>query len=290
MPQTSPCTWRRVRGRASPPTTPRVTKTTPHGSRCWRNSKRALEEREIVSHYQVIAELGTGAACGAESLARWAHPQRGLLPPSEFLPFMERTGLRGGLTRLVLEHAIERLELWKEQGITVPLAVNLTMHDLLDDELPNRIGAALESARIAPERLELEITESTLMTDPDRVHRVLTRLHAVGVTLAIDDFGTGYSSLAYLRDLPVDILKLDRSFTVGVEHEGGGREIVRAVTALAHTLGLRVIAEGVETQAAWDALRELGCDAAQGYFIGRPGDAETITERLLAAEAVIRAA
>ena len=128
------------------------------------------------------------------------------------------------------------------------------------------------------------------MTDPDRVHSVLARLHTLGLTLAIDDFGTGYSSLAYLRDLPVDILKLDRSFTLGVELASGGREIVRAVTTLAHTLGLRVIAEGVETQAAWDALRELGCDAAQGYFIGRPADAETTTGRLLAAGAVVRAA
>ena len=252
--------------------------------------KRALEQREIIPHYQVIAELGTGAVCGAECLARWMHPERGLLPPSEFLPFMERTGLRGGLTRLILERATDQLVKWDELGITVPLAVNLTMHDLLDDELPDRVDAALESAGIAPDRLELEITESALMTDPDRVHSVLARLHTLGLTLAIDDFGTGYSSLAYLRDLPVDILKLDRSFTLGVELASGGREIVRAVTTLAHTLGLRVIAEGVETQAAWDALRELGCDAAQGYFIGRPADAETTTGRLLAAGAVVRAA
>ena len=139
--------------------------------------KRALEHREIIPHYQVIAKLNTGVGCGAECLARWFTPERGLLPPSEFLPFMERTGLRGGLTHLILEQAIDQLMQWKELGVTVPLAVNLTMHDLLDDKLPNRIGAALESAGIPPDRLELEITESALMTDPDRIHRVLAQLH-----------------------------------------------------------------------------------------------------------------
>jgi diguanylate cyclase len=234
--------------------------------------RTALEREEIVLYYQPQVDVRSGAVVGVETLVRWEHPERGLLPPGAFIPLVERTGVSTALSEYVLNGVANQLQAWRESGVEIDVsaAVNLTMFDLLDTSLPAKVGALLERTGVEPERLELEITEGVIMADPVRVRSVVEQLKETGVRIAIDDFGTGYSSLSYLKSLPVDVIKIDRSFVMGMMEDESDRAIVRSTIDLAHNLGLSVVAEGVESQAALEELARYGCDVAQGFFIGRP--------------------
>ena len=231
--------------------------------------RSALDAGQIVLHYQPKTDLRTGALRGGEALVRWEHPERGLLPPGAFVPYAERTELMRPLTRRVLELAVAQTASWRGRGFAARVAVNVTTLDLVDESFPDEIAALLERHGLEQGALALELTESSMMSEPERVAAVLERLSAQGIEIAIDDFGTGYSSLAYLKTLPVHVLKIDRAFISDLA-TGGSDAIVRATIELAHALGLEVVAEGVETAAVSDQLRTLGCDVAQGYLIGRP--------------------
>jgi diguanylate cyclase (GGDEF)-like protein len=242
--------------------------------------RRAIEHDELVVHYQPKADLEDGRIIGVEALVRWQHPQRGFVAPSEFIPVAERTGLIKPLSRYVLASAIDQCRAWNEAGLELTVSVNLTIPDLLDLVLPDRIARLLEQSRVRPEQLELEITESTILADPFRVRDVLNRLNEMGLRLAIDDFGTGYSSLGYLKRLPVQAIEIDRSFVMGMCDDPSDATIVRSTIDLGRNLGLDVVAEGVESQRIWDALRGEGCTIAQGYFIGKPMPAEELAAHL----------
>ncbi len=232
--------------------------------------RRAIDGGELVLHYQPKADLASGRVTGVEALVRWQHPERGLLAPDRFVPLAERTGLVRELTRHVLAAALGQLRAWEADGIVLDVSVNLSARDLLDTELPATVERLLDQQGIEPRRLELEITESVLLTDPTRAGGVLGRLDAMGVRLAIDDFGVGYSSLAYLKRLPVGAIKIDRSFVTNMGRDENDAVIVRSTIDLGRTLGLRVVAEGVEDERAWSELVRLHCDQAQGYFLSRP--------------------
>jgi diguanylate cyclase (GGDEF)-like protein len=238
--------------------------------------RRAIENEELVLHFQPKASLETGRIVGVEALARWQHPERGFIPPNEFVPVAERTGLIKPMSRYVLARALRQCAEWNATGLDLHVAVNLTIPDLLDLELPDRIAALLEETRVRPSQLELEITESTILADPFRVRQVLNRLNEMGLRLAIDDFGTGYSSLAYLKRLPVQTIKIDRSFVTEMCTDASDATIVRSTIDLGRNLGLDIVAEGIETQEVWDALRALGCTLAQGYLIGKPMPADEL--------------
>jgi EAL domain-containing protein (putative c-di-GMP-specific phosphodiesterase class I) len=221
---------------------------------------------------------------GVEALVRWHHPERGLIPPNDFIPLAEQTGLIGRLTVYVLDAALRQCAEWRGIGLDVAVAVNLSARNIADPELPDTVTALLGDHGIDPSRLVLELTESSLMADPEGAKEVLTRLHAMGVGLAIDDFGTGYSSLTYLSELPVTELKIDRSFVMSMATNDGDAFIVRATIDLGRNLGLRVVAEGVETESVWNRLGELGCDVGQGYYLSRPVPATELTRWLVAAQ------
>ena len=234
----------------------------------------AIDNEELVVHFQPKAELESGLIVGVEALVRWQHPERGFIPPNEFIPIAERTGLIKPLSQYVVASALRQCGEWRAAGFDLHVAVNLTIPDLLDLELPDRIGELLAETGVRPGQLELEITETTILADPFRVRQVLNRLNEMGLRLAIDDFGTGYSSLAYLKNLPVHTIKIDRSFVMGMCEDASDATIVRSTIDLARNLGLGVVAEGIESQEVWDALRADGCSLAQGYFISRPASAE----------------
>jgi EAL domain-containing protein (putative c-di-GMP-specific phosphodiesterase class I) len=208
---------------------------------------------------------------GVEALARWRHPTRGLLPPGEFIPIVERTSMIHAFTANVLTAALAQTRTWQDRGLRLPVSVNVSTRCLLDMNLVELVESRLRRAGVAGELLCLEITEDTVMADPDRAIDTLRRIRALGVRVSLDDYGTGYSSLAYLRVLPVDELKVDRSF---MESLGSGERheavLVRSVVALGHDLGLTVVAEGVEDERCLSELRRLGCDVAQGYHLARP--------------------
>jgi diguanylate cyclase (GGDEF)-like protein len=232
--------------------------------------RRALERDELVIHYQPKADLNSGQVLGVEALVRWQHPDHGLLSPGEFIPLAERTGLIHPLTRWVLDAALRQAAEWQRTGHHLSTAVNISTRCLLDPALPDQIAGQLAAWQVPASSLVLEVTESAVMADPTRALDVLARLHALGVSLAVDDFGTGYSSMAYLKELPVDELKIDRSFVSQMATSPSDATIVRSTIDLGHNLGLRVVAEGVETQDAWEKLAALGCDTAQGYLLSRP--------------------
>jgi diguanylate cyclase (GGDEF)-like protein len=238
--------------------------------------RRAIESQELVLHFQPKAELDSGCIVGAEALVRWIHPQRGFMPPNDFIPIAERTGLIKPLSRHVLDAALRQCGAWRAEGLDLHVAVNLTIPDLLDLELPRLIQQLLVEHRVRPDQLELEITESTILADPFRVKQVLAGLNELGLRLAIDDFGTGYSSLAYLRRLPVQTIKIDRSFVADMCENASDATIVRSTIDLARNLGLEVVAEGVETEETWAALRAQGCTLAQGYLISKPLPADEL--------------
>ncbi len=233
--------------------------------------RRAISNDELLLHYQPKIDVATGRVVGVEALCRWQHPSIGMIMPADFVPMAEHTGLITPLTKRVLELALGQIAVWREQGNHLSIAVNLSARSFLDSQLLEEdLPALIAQHKIDPALLELEITESMIVGDPQRARAVLETLNELGVTLAIDDFGTGYSSLAYLRDLPVDEIKIDRSFVLEMQGEHSGETIVRSIIDLAHNLGLRAVAEGVEDQALLTRLTELGCDTAQGYYISRP--------------------
>ena len=232
--------------------------------------RRGIDEGELTLHYQPKERLLTGEVVGVEALVRWNHPDRGLLPPSEFIPLAQHTNLIRPLTLYVLDAALAQCSTWREEGIDLRVAVNLSSRSLLDADLAGDVERLVRKWRLEPDALELEITETMIMADPARAAATLGRLNELGVRIAIDDFGTGYSSLAYLSGLPVDEIKIDRSFVAAMDENLSDAAIVRSTIDLGRNLGLDVVAEGVETEETWLALRELGCDAAQGYFLSRP--------------------
>jgi diguanylate cyclase (GGDEF)-like protein len=242
--------------------------------------REGLEREEVVVYFQPQVELGSGRIVAVEALARWQHPRRGLLLPAHFVTVAEHTGTSRALTSYVLDRVVRQGAAWAETGTPVVVAVNLSMVDLLDLSLPDEVEALLAREGLDPALLELEITESAIMADPARVREVVARLDELGVRLAIDDFGTGYSSLTYLKRLPVDVLKIDRSFVIGMASDESDRAIVRSTIDLGHNLGLTVVAEGVETRRLWDELHALGCDVAQGWHVAHPAPAEELGPRL----------
>jgi diguanylate cyclase (GGDEF)-like protein len=247
--------------------------------------RTALSERQLELYYQPKASLTSGTVAGVEALVRWIHPERGLIPPNDFIPLAEQTGLIDRLTVYVLDEALRQCSEWREQGLDLAVAVNLSARNIADGDLPDLIHGLLADHDVDPSRLVLELTESTLMIDPARAKEVLERLHAMGVALAIDDFGTGYSSLSYLSELPVTELKIDRSFVMSMATSDDDAFIVRATIDLGRNLGLRVVAEGVETESVWNRLAELGCDVGQGYYLSRPVPADELTSWMLGASA-----
>ena len=232
--------------------------------------RHAIDTGELVVYSQPKARLRDGQVTGVEALVRWQHPQRGSLPPDEFIPLAEQTGLIGRLTEVVLTDALEAVAGWRRSGLDVSVAVNLSVRSLYDPELPARVAAQLTAHQLPPGALELEITESTMMDRPAAAAEMLQRLADLGVHVAVDDYGTGHSSLAYLHRLPVSTLKIDKSFVLAMEASVEAAAIVRSTIELAHSLGLSVVAEGVETDAVWSRLNDLGCDAAQGFLLSRP--------------------
>ena len=240
--------------------------------------RQAVDQGELRLYLQPKLMLDTGRVGGAEALVRWLHPQRGLVPPMEFIPFAEQTGFIRTLTMWVFEEAARHWLALQAEGLQLVLSVNLSTRDLLDPDLPQKFDALLVKHRVPAEAFCLEITESAIMDDPQRALGTLNRLSNLGFKLSIDDFGTGYSSLAYLKRLPVDELKIDKSFVLSMVEDLDDAKIVRSTIDLAHNLGLTVVAEGVESAKVWDMLRELNCDEAQGYHMGRPMPATEIAQ------------
>ncbi len=232
--------------------------------------RRAIERDQLVLHFQPKVSLSTGSVVGAEALVRWRHPQRGLVPPDEFIPLAEHTGLIGPLTRHILGAALAQARRWSDAGRPLPIAVNLSARNLLDDQLADQVEGLLREHGVPAEMLELEVTESALMTQPARAQRLLARLRSLGVRLSVDDFGVGYTSLAQLKMLPVTEIKVDRSFVTTMGADQGNALIVRSVIDLGHSLGMATVAEGVETPEALAALVDFGCDVVQGYHLSRP--------------------
>jgi diguanylate cyclase (GGDEF)-like protein len=239
----------------------------------------ALERSEFVLHYQTKIDISSRRVTGVEALVRWQHPQQGMLPPS-FIPLIEQTALIGPLTLYVIDHALAQMVAWRELGIDLGMAVNLSARNLLDPELPAYVAALLARHGIPAERLTVEVTETAAMVDPDRAVAVLGALRDSGVGVSIDDFGTGNASIAYLATLPATELKIDRGFVTGMLEDARAEAIVRSTIDLAGNLELRVVAEGIETEAVLERLLELGCDIGQGFFISRPQPAEELTAQL----------
>ena len=232
--------------------------------------RKALAEGELVLHYQPKLDLASGEVRGVEALVRWQHPTRGLLQPACFLPLVEDAGLMREFTEIVVTLAVDQADVWQRSGRPLTVAVNLSASSLIDIKLPERIAALLVERELAPSALQLEITEDVLMADRARARSILGKLRGLGVRISIDDFGTGYSSLAYLRDLPIDELKLDRSFVLPMVDDARALALVVASIGLAHSLGLRMVAEGVEDAAALEALARHGCDEVQGFHLAPP--------------------
>lgn len=238
--------------------------------------RTALGEKQFVLHYQPKVDLSTGGVHGVEALVRWPHPARGLLFPDSFLDLVEEGGLMPRLTHQVLELALDQVSRWSAQGRDLTVAVNLSASSLLNIELPQQVNALLAERNLPANRLQLEITEEFLMDDRVRARDILSRLRSSGVQISIDDFGTGYSSLSYLRELPIDELKLDRSFVFPMADDTRAAALVNSTIALAHSLGLRMVAEGVENGAALSELTRNGCDQAQGYYLCKPVPADEL--------------
>jgi EAL domain-containing protein (putative c-di-GMP-specific phosphodiesterase class I)/nitrogen-specific signal transduction histidine kinase/ActR/RegA family two-component response regulator len=238
--------------------------------------RRAIERDELVLHYQPQVDVRTGGFVAVEALMRWPHPERGLLAPDTFIPLAEQTQLIRPLTRWAIGAALRQSVAWQAAGLAIPVAVNLSAHDVQDPGLPEVVAELLAASGASANHLRLEITESSLLADPERARENLVALRALGIRIAIDDFGTGYSSLNYLQRLPVDELKIDKSFVQSMATDEGARSIVRAVIDMADDLGLGVVAEGIEDRATWEVLAALGCDMAQGYYFSPPLPAENL--------------
>jgi diguanylate cyclase (GGDEF)-like protein len=240
----------------------------------------AIENNEFVVFYQPKVRLLDGRVAGAEALVRWQHPERGLVPPDDFIPFVEKTVLLRPLTLYVFNEVLKQWRRWADDGIRMPVSVNLSPRSLLDNQLPDQIAELLARWEVPPRFLKVELTESFLMAESGRSAGVLDRLSDIGLGLSIDDFGTGYSSLSHLKRLPIDEIKVDRSFVTHMHQDSNDFMIVRATVELGRNLGLLVVAEGVEDLEAFDRLADFGCDEAQGYYISRPMPADAFTRWL----------
>jgi diguanylate cyclase (GGDEF)-like protein/PAS domain S-box-containing protein len=232
--------------------------------------RNALTNGEFELYFQPKLHLRSGLVTRAEVLIRWNHPTRGLLPPSLFVPIAERTGIIRSITDWLLDKALEQCRAWQDAGVPLHLAVNISAKSLLEQTLPSKINALLEKWNVDPRFLKIEITESSIMADPAHALAIMSMLQSLGVRLSVDDFGTGYSSFTHLRQLPIDEIKIDKSFVAGMTTSDADVAIVRTVVDLAHHLGKQVCAEGVEDEATWKMLHEIGCDLAQGYWISHP--------------------
>jgi EAL domain-containing protein (putative c-di-GMP-specific phosphodiesterase class I) len=239
--------------------------------------RRAIEHDELRLHYQPIVSLSDRRVIGAEALVRWEHPLRGLVLPGSFVGHAEHTGLIRPLTLHVLDTALAQVREWERAGLDMTVAVNVSMRSLLDRGLLDDVEALLKKWDVPASALALELTEATIMADPERAREILDALSTLGIGLSIDDFGTGYSSLGKLKQLPVDEIKIDRSFVVGMASDGSDATIVRSTIDLARNLGLRVVAEGVEDLRVRDQLAGMGCDLGQGWFFSRPLDGPALT-------------
>jgi predicted signal transduction protein with EAL and GGDEF domain len=244
----------------------------------------AIHNDELILYYQPKLSLSTGRCIRVEALVRWRHSKRGLVAPDQFIPLAEQTGLIRPLTKWVLSAAVRQCRLWQDAGMTISVAVNLSMRNLHDPDLVEQIAALLQTYGVAAQLLKVEVTESAVMTDPTRALETLSRIRDMGVEVSIDDFGTGHSSLSYLKQLPVAEIKLDRSFVRDMQLNDNDFAIVRSTVELAHQLGLRVVAEGVEDRATWDLLVGMQCDAAQGYYMSPPLPASELATWMSAAD------
>jgi diguanylate cyclase (GGDEF)-like protein len=231
---------------------------------------RAIDNNELRLFCQPKVDFVSGNMCGAEALLRWEHPQHGMIAPAEFIKVAEQAGAITPLTHWMLEAVFSQSYAWHEAGKALPIAVNLSAHDLYDPRIVDRISGLFSTWGLAPELIQFELTESALMAEPEIALDVLVRLKKLGVSLFVDDFGTGYSGLSYLQRLPVDAIKIDQSFVKPMVVHPDSEVIVRSTIELGHNLGLKVVAEGVEDQATWERLKSLECDVAQGYLISRP--------------------
>jgi diguanylate cyclase len=242
-----------------------------------RDLRQAVARSQLELVFQPKVHAPTGEITGAEALLRWHHPQRGMVSPVVFVPIAERHGLIGALGEWVIDEACRQARAWRDEGLRMRVAINLSVHQLRRPDLAGRIAAALARHQINPDLLTCEITESVAMEDSEATMKVFEKIAAVGVHLSIDDFGTGYSSLSYLRKLPVSELKIDRSFVLDLETSADACAVVEAVVKLAHTLGLKVVAEGVETEGQNRILRGFGCDQLQGYLFAKPMAAKALS-------------
>jgi diguanylate cyclase (GGDEF)-like protein len=236
--------------------------------------RRAVERDELSVHYQPKLDLRTGGIHHAEALVRWIHPERGFVSPGEFIPFAEQTGYIRELTRWVVARVIRQVDDWRARGLEIRVSVNISTRDLMSDDLVPEVERAMAQGGTPPELLCFEVTESGVMEDPARALATLDRIHALGIRLSVDDFGTGYSSLAYLKKLPVQELKIDRSFVMHMADDANDATLVRTTIELGHNLGLEVVAEGIEDEPSLALLRSFGCDQAQGYLIAKPMPAD----------------
>src|SRR5262245_4523496 len=243
--------------------------------------RRAIISDQLFLTFQPKVSLSQGRVTGVEVLIRWQHPEHGIIVPDRFIPVAERTGLIIPLTLWVLQQSLLQCRKWNDMGMALSVAVNLTMWNLEAQELPEQIEALLRDTKVSPESLELEITETSIMSDPQRVIRTLNQIRDLGVRFAIDDFGTGYSSFAYLTKLPVSCIKIDKSFVLNIEADRDSSVIVKSIIDLGHNLGLKVVAEGVETIQSKKLLETFQCDEGQGYYFCRPIPGDAMTKFLL---------
>ncbi|SAK53566.1 response regulator receiver modulated diguanylate cyclase/phosphodiesterase [Caballeronia arationis] len=232
--------------------------------------RQAVEHDQLTLYYQPKVDLSTHKVKYVEALVRWDHPTRGFVSPDQFIPFAEQTGYIKSISRWVAEKAIQQCSLWHAQGIELAVSVNVSARELIQSSLPDTFSALLRKYHVAPEWIWIEITESAIMDDPNHAIETLDHLHALGIRLSIDDFGTGYSSLSYLKRMPVDELKIDKSFVLGMFDHKDDETIVRSTIDLGHNMGLKVVAEGVENEAMLMRLKDLRCDLAQGFHLSRP--------------------
>jgi EAL domain-containing protein (putative c-di-GMP-specific phosphodiesterase class I) len=243
---------------------------TPNRVTTIRELRQAMDSDELLLHYQPKVRLDDGELLGVEALVRWQHPTRGLVPPMEFIPLAEGSTLIHRLTTIVVDKALLFCRAWLDEGVRLPVAVNISTRSLFDPDFATMISDRLAHAEVPADLLTIEITEGTMMAYPDVAIGILKRLRDTGIRLSVDDYGTGYSSMAYLKNLPVDELKIDRAFIKGLTTDVHDAVIVRSATDLGHTFGLSIVAEGIEDETTMSALRALGVDVAQGFHIGRP--------------------
>lgn len=238
--------------------------------------RHGIANHELILHYQPKVEIGTGRVSAVEALVRWLHPDRGLLYPDTFVPLAEKIGLIRHLTLNVLEMALQQCALWHRQGWNLAISINISAIDLQDPDFPNQVSEMLARHPVPASMLEMEIVESDIIADPARAIENITRLKTAGISVSVDDFGTGYSSLVYLKKLPISILKIDKSLVMDMVNDSNDAAIVHIAIELGHLLGLRVVAEGVESLAILNLLKDLRCDFAQGYYLGKPMAAEAL--------------